>query len=433
MGGIDLKRNIFIILILILCLALPLEAKTLKIKISNVEGKIITIPAGSQDGVEKNKAGKVFHSIITGGKNIPIPIAKIVTTNVDTTATEAKIIEIAQGWKVTTEDLVELEVSEKPIVEEPPIIEETPSAEKTPEVSKPQPEATPQPTETPHRTPAPSTLPEIAKAVSSPPSKGFLTAGEDLPAGSGFCTLKVTSSPDQAQVFADHRLIGNTPITLEKLNPGKHHLRIVSPPDYAPCIEEIELGADKIWNYEVKLEFSTQAYFRKGKEAFENGDLEAATQYFLPAAQYLPVIPEAIYYLGAIQYQGNNLDKALDLFRAYAFYQPNVIQNRLFMGRIYERQRRFNEAVTNYKYAVLLMPECMSALESPPAFTTESLYNLQNQVKNSPSKMDLRLQLAYIYEQRGSIKEALSQLKYIIKNYLKTHTLEGMPGFSLGD
>jgi len=76
--------------------------------------------------------------------------------------------------------------------------------------------------------------------------------------------IKLTSTPSGAQVFLDaHHYIGKTPLTIDKISPGKHKVTLILA-DYESYVQEVDVIAGKV--IDVSATFSTIPVMPKAME-----------------------------------------------------------------------------------------------------------------------------------------------------------------------
>lgn|GEM_PF-4008275 len=392
-------------------------AQEVKVKISEVSAKKITFPLGSKDGVARETKGRILHLITNQltGKSVEVPIGKFSVAEVGENQSIGTVYDLAPGWQISSKDMVVLDVSSTQVTPEEPV--------NTPETPVIHPSNPPSQPAQPILSPVSPTLPGgIPRPTKYPPSIGVLK-GEELSTPGKACSLTVSTNPVSVMVYVDRRLIGDSPVTVENLAPGRHLVRAVQAPNYGPYIEEIELTADKKWELTINIEPSTEAQLRAGKEAYEKGDLKTASEDLLKAASYLPMQSEALLYLGYVYQDSGDLNDALSMYQAYAAFVPDSLAMRIRMGEIYSLQRNWSKALTSYKLGVLALSEFQGVTDKLPSASDFNVRNYQSLVAAHPNNLNYRLILACLYEKKGKMKEGSSELKTLIKKYLKTNDL----------
>src|SRR5262249_15898034 len=81
------------------------------------------------------------------------------------------------------------------------------------------------------------------------------------------------------------------------------------------------------------------------------GDIDRAVKVLGDVLMADPRHPLALLYLGHAQYQRGELNKAAESFKASAKVDPNFAEPHYALGQLYEAQRKFNDAQSEYQRA----------------------------------------------------------------------------------
>lgn len=136
-----------------------------------------------------------------------------------------------------------------------------------------------------------------------------------------------------------------------------------------------------------------------GYSLYLANELPPATSHLEKAAQLDPKLTEARYYLGMIAYKEANDSKAEELFRAVLSDSDNHAQAGLALGKLYLRQRKYEQAAAELERSVRLLPA-----DSDAHFQLSRVYaQLGNQDK---ALKEQELYLKYKKEEEQRAKES---------------------------
>lgn len=215
--------------------------------------------------------------------------------------------------------------------------------------------------------------------------------------------LDLYTNPPGALVALDHRVLGHTPIRLSPIGPGAHELRLSAGADYRPYVVTVHVEAGIVQRLDVDLEPLPPLLLRQGMAAAEAGrDAEA-----LPLLRKATSLPEAWWWIGVVEMRARRDAAALEAFRRYAAFHPEDPQVYLRLGALHERAGDARQAVTAYKLALRNTAGLRDALRGLPARPTWA----DIAAAGSPSTAEGQLRLAWLYEQKGRMEEALRWLR----------------------
>lgn len=215
--------------------------------------------------------------------------------------------------------------------------------------------------------------------------------------------LDLYTNPPGALVALDHRVLGHTPLRLSPIVPGDHELRLSAGADYKPYVVTVHVEAGVVQRLDVELEPLPPLLLRQGIEAAEAGrDAEA-----LALLRKATSLPEAWWWIGVVEMRARRDAVALEAFRRYAAFHPDKPQLYLRLGALHERAGDAKQAVTAYKLALLNSDGLRGALRGAPARPTWG----DIAAAGSPSTPEGQLRLAWMYEQKGRMDEALRWLR----------------------
>ncbi len=230
-------------------------------------------------------------------------------------------------------------------------------------------------------------------------------AGPALAQGES-AALDIYSEPSEATVALGHQLLGRTPLRIAPLPAGDYELRVAAGDDYVPYIVVVRVQPGMVQRLDIQLEPSTTLLLSQGIQAAEGQRDDEAMALLARATQGRPTQPEAWGWLGWVQMRQGRNDEAVASFRASARCFPDRPDAYLQLGILHERAGRLAQAVTSYKLALLRTDRLRGALTPPPTASWASIRRA-----GSPSSAEAQLRLAWMYEQKGRLGDALHWLR----------------------
>ncbi|GMU54628.1 MAG: hypothetical protein AMXMBFR33_37740 [Candidatus Xenobia bacterium] len=224
-------------------------------------------------------------------------------------------------------------------------------------------------------------------------------------------SLEITTDPPGALVVLDRRVLGHTPLRIDPLRPGLHHLRLSAGEDYRPhIIEEYEALPGDRAHLDIRLQPSTRLLLENGRQAVLEGRYRAALPLLEEAASGLPRQPEALWWIGQLRLMWGELEASLEAMRDYADYAPYRSDLYLFLGLIHEAQNRPAEAVTAYKLALTKTETLKNALDGLSSNPTWD----EIKALGDPQDARGRLRKAQLLSLKGQMEPALAELKQAV-------------------
>lgn len=214
--------------------------------------------------------------------------------------------------------------------------------------------------------------------------------------------VEVTSEPPGALVVVDHLVKGRTPLTITKIAPGSHNFRVSHGPEYRPYLEQLIVRENHSEKCHIILSPITETSLKQGVKLYREGKLETAEESLQRALRETPPQPEAYWWLGRMAYERQDDDKALGYFKEYAQYFPEEPRVHLMLGDLHKRGGRVAAAYTSFKLALLNSLEMEHALDDVPPVTWEAIKQA-----GEPIAPIEQMRLAYLYEMKGRIPDAL--------------------------
>jgi tetratricopeptide (TPR) repeat protein len=218
--------------------------------------------------------------------------------------------------------------------------------------------------------------------------------------------VEVTSDPPGALVVVDHLVRGKTPLTITELQPGQHHFRVSFGPGYHPFLQDLEIKPSHSESCHVVLSPVTETSLNEGVRLLKEGKVAEAEVALHRALRELPKQPEAFWWLGRLAYERQQDEQAVRHLRQYAQYFPTESRVHLLLGELHKRGGRPNASYTSYKLALLNSVEMGHALEDVPPATWEAI-----RAAGEPVAPIEQMRLAYLYEMKGRIPEALQWME----------------------
>ena len=212
----------------------------------------------------------------------------------------------------------------------------------------------------------------------------------------------------------DHKIVGHTPLTLEQLPPGRHELRVANGESFHPFTETIEVGESVALRRHAVLKPLTSTYLQRGIAALGEGRIADGELALKEAVGGEPTQPNAHWWLARLDSERGNIDQALEHARSYAKVFPKSTEVHLLLGDLHMRKGHLAEAVTSYKLALLSSKELRGALDGVPQVTWEAIKEF-----GQPQGVKEQMRLAYLYELKGMIPEALGWLSQAVAGHFK--------------
>lgn len=209
-------------------------------------------------------------------------------------------------------------------------------------------------------------------------SLGLLIYPVAVPAQEAMVNISVESRPKSALIFVDREYKGKGSVTLQ-LPAGKHLLRVAGGEDYEPNQKEFFLQGGQPQTFVITLSPSARKWIQQGQALLAKGNFQEAQQLFHKSRNSLPVEGSWWEGVAAMQLHTSQGDKdAVSALRLYAQYMPKNPELHLLLGKLYQRQSRWPEAVTAYKSALLLSEKLPDALKNLPEPTFENIRKMPN-------------------------------------------------------
>lgn len=218
--------------------------------------------------------------------------------------------------------------------------------------------------------------------------------------------VTIEAKPSQALIFVDRQLRGTGTVQLNDLTSGTHLLRVSGGEDWETHQQQLKVDTQP-QTVKVELKPGAAKWLRLGRQALLYGDWAEAVHSFKQAAPSRPVA--AAWWEGVSHWRAGQNAAALQSFRRYAQYMPNVPQLHWMMGQLQEKLGQPGAAFTAYKTAALTQPELSRALDKLPKPTQQSIAQLRS--KDSPVD---RLRLAQLLMLKGDMKQACALAKGVV-------------------
>ncbi len=227
-------------------------------------------------------------------------------------------------------------------------------------------------------------------------------------------SLEITSEPSNCLVAIDHKIVGRTPLKLEKLSPGPHKVRVANGESFHPFTETIEVEGSAALKRHAVLKPLTSTYLQRGIAALGEGRIADGERALREAVEGDPTQPNAHWWLARLDAERGDIDQALMHARSYAKVFPKSHEVHLLLGDLHMRKGSLAEAVTSYKLALLNSKELRGALDGVPQVTWEAIKEF-----GQPEGVKDQMRLAYLYELKGMIPEALGWLSQAVAGHFK--------------
>jgi tetratricopeptide (TPR) repeat protein len=238
--------------------------------------------------------------------------------------------------------------------------------------------------------------------------------------------VHIISEPEGAIVAVNRQIRGVTPITLE-LNKGKNLVRVSMDENWQPYVEERELTDDQ--TIHVTLVPRVSFLYRQARKEFEAGAYEAAGYNFKRVISGTPelIIPESFFYVAMLDRMNRNNSGYEENLRKYIEMNPPrgefivkhpaihpesrnyaVHISHFLLGNIYRERSEYGLATTAYKLAI---PERMRFIDRSIESTFANIEKFKKLVEENSQDYAAKIQLAYLYELKGMLKESMQCYK----------------------
>jgi tetratricopeptide (TPR) repeat protein len=236
--------------------------------------------------------------------------------------------------------------------------------------------------------------------------KKLLLAGLLCFSGAAEPVVTIEAKPSEALIFVDRRLRGSGTVQLKDLTPGNYLLRVSGGEDWETHQQRLKVDSQPI-NLTIQLKPGAAKWLRLGHQALLYGDWAEAVHSFKQAAPSRPVA--AAWWEGVSHWRAGQHSAALQSFRAYAQFMPQVPQLHWILGQINEQLAQPGSAFTAYKTAALTQPELSRALDKLPKPTEQAIAQLR--ARSAPAD---RLRLAQLLMLKGKMSEACALAKGVL-------------------
>ena len=212
--------------------------------------------------------------------------------------------------------------------------------------------------------------------------------------------LKIQATPSNALIFVDRQMRGQGSADVAGLSDGNHWLRVSAGEDWETHQQSVPASGE----FQIKLKPGGAKWLRQGRQALTQGDYAKAIDCFEKAAAARPV--EAPWWSGVAQWKAGRTRLALENFRTYAQFMPEVPELNWALGQLHEQLGQPGPAFTAYKKAALAQPELKGALTKVPPPTDQELAR-----RSQPATPKERLVLAQMLMLKGRMAEACEQAR----------------------
>jgi len=170
-------------------------------------------------------------------------------------------------------------------------------------------------------------------------------------------------------------------------------------------------------------------FFILGLENYHNGLFEESEKYFYLSLNILPGRLSTLTNLSAVLIQLDKLEKARDILNNAISLFPNDPSLYLMQGQLFEKNKGFQNAITNYKHAVTINVNyteayfCLANALAQINYLEDSLTNYDIVIKLNPNFLDAHKNREKIFQDLVRSEE-LTQSGLLLaqkKNYDKAH------------
>ncbi len=118
--------------------------------------------------------------------------------------------------------------------------------------------------------------------------------------------------------------------------------------------KQLELTTEYIAEVDV---LSATDWYQRGKNAYMNGELENAKEYFRKAIEIDPVYSDSYNGIGLLYYQNENYDKAIEYYKKAVEINPEHEKAYGNMGLAFHIMGNFDKAIECYQKAIEINPD----------------------------------------------------------------------------
>jgi tetratricopeptide (TPR) repeat protein len=282
----------------------------------------------------------------------------------------------------------------------------------------------------------------FAQGVYSIVPPQFQTSSSCQTSSTNGANIFIKTNPAHASLYINHVYVGETPICVSNLAPGTYLFRLSASHQYLPFEANIEVLQNQNQTFSwkihllspvfetklmpqgnnastlyVRIERKAEAWLKAGIEAMKKDKLEEAERDFQLAATGKPQgLPIGYALLGMLYKQQGKTKEAVAGFRQYLFFNPHSSAAYNELGKLYETLGEEQKALTAYKLAVINLPQYANVLAQKPSCTWKKINELETAVKKNPDDWTSRIQLGYLYEQKGRLLASILQFKRILQH-----------------
>lgn len=231
--------------------------------------------------------------------------------------------------------------------------------------------------------------------------------------------ITIEAKPADALIFVDRRMRGQGTVQLSDLTPGSHLLRISGGEDWETYQQALKVGTQPN-KLSIQLKPGGAKWLRLGRQAMLYGDWAEAVHSFKQAAPSQPVA--AAWWEGVTQWRAGQNQAALQSFRSYAQFMPQVPQLHWILGQLQEKLKQPGQAFTAYKTAALTLPSLSRALDKLPAPTQQAI----DQLRHGKTPTD-QLRLAQLLMLKGQMGEACKLARQLLGSQFQEDWLHWEP------
>jgi len=167
----------------------------------------------------------------------------------------------------------------------------------------------------------------------------------------------------------------------------------------------------------------TDQVLRIGIERLRAGDLVGAEKHFGAAAERLPELSDAHFYLGVARFRQKRYEDAIDCFVLAAHHRPGFAEARFQRGLAHFHLEQFEEAIESFRQVIDLEPDSADAhcnlgyvLFKHREELDAAEAHLRRALELDPEKVEARTNLAMVLDHRGQTSAALEMYDLILQS-----------------
>lgn len=249
-------------------------------------------------------------------------------------------------------------------------------------------------------------------------------APQPAPEATGIITI--TCAMPGALVFVDHTLVGKAPLNASVVA-GPHEVRVSAGEDFVPFVQNVTVVAGATIAVEAVLQPTAPTLYRDALAAFKAGRNDEAAQLFERAAAATGKrAAEIPFYQGLLAVRAKDFAAAQRYLVAWVNVSPASATGQYQLGRVRQALHQDALAATAYKNALLAGVSGAAAIIASAGKPTTANVAHHEALAKVPGAdaATASLQLAYLYELKGSVVLARDRYRSLFESLMSTRKID---------